>query len=429
MEWQRPEPLLARASVFSSLMVRSTSPSTDPALDAAALLRRVGFFTLFVIMPIAAQVARRATVLLAPIAVVLLIIASAIDRRHRPFADGLTRLLTRPAFLAGMLVILWAALSLVWTPFPGSAAERLANLVVTIALTLAGYFALPDRMRSANLYLLPLGVGAASMVAILIGLFGDAVMQDSGEADNALERGSVLLALLAWPAVAWLRSRNRNTESLAIALIVAGALLLAPETTALFGLVVGALVFALTNYRQVLGVRLTAIAAAGLVAAAPLLPFLAKPIASLLFGLNAPSVLSLNVWQNLIAAEPLRLVTGHGFEAALRGRFAGLLPMNAPLSILFEIWYELGVVGAFAVAYALYAAIRRAGRDSAVLAPGAVAGFATALALGCAGVGTTVIWWLTSLAVTVLAFIAIERGQFRSRRPQASLLTRSTDEG
>lgn len=405
-------------------MVRPSNPSADPALDAAALLRRMGFFTLFVVMPVAAQVARRATVLLAPIAVVLLIIASAIDRRQRPFPGGMMRMLGAPAFLAGMLVILWAALSLVWTPFPGSAAERLANLVVTIVLTLAAYFSLPDRMRSANLYLLPLGVGAAAMVAILIGLFGDVVMQDDGDSDSALERGSVLLALLVWPAIAWLRSRNRNTESLTIAVIVGGALLLAPDSAALLGLVVGALAFALTNYRQSIGVRITALAAAGLIAAAPLLPFLLRPGAALLFGSNGSGVKSLAVWEKIVTSEPLRLVTGHGFESALRGRFAGLLPMNAPTTILFELWYELGIVGALAVAFTIYATTRSTVRQS-IVAPGAVAGFAAAFALGCAGVGTTVIWWLTSLAVTILAFVTIERGQFRSRRPQASMLTRS----
>ncbi len=48
-------------------MPRASNPTTiDPALDAAALLRRIGFFGLFVILPVLAQVARRATVILAP---------------------------------------------------------------------------------------------------------------------------------------------------------------------------------------------------------------------------------------------------------------------------------------------------------------------------------------------------------------------------
>ena len=52
-------------------------------------------------------------------------------------------------------------------------------------------------MRSANLYLLPLGVGAAAIVAILINLVGDAMLKDNPDGDSALERGAVLLALLA----------------------------------------------------------------------------------------------------------------------------------------------------------------------------------------------------------------------------------------
>src|SRR5919205_4361401 len=37
----------------------SKSTTIDPALDAAALLRRIGFFGLFVVLPVLAQVARR----------------------------------------------------------------------------------------------------------------------------------------------------------------------------------------------------------------------------------------------------------------------------------------------------------------------------------------------------------------------------------
>ncbi|MFX8235315.1 hypothetical protein ABTL20_22040, partial [Acinetobacter baumannii] len=81
-----------------------------------------------------------------PIAVILLIIASVIDRRQRPVRPAASRLLNAPAFLAGMLVILWSALSLTWTPFVGPGVERLANLMATIGLALLGYLALPDRM-------------------------------------------------------------------------------------------------------------------------------------------------------------------------------------------------------------------------------------------------------------------------------------------
>ena len=406
-------------------MARPSNPSADPALDAAALLRRIGFFMLFVVVPIVAQVSRRSTVVFTPIAVVLLIVATGIDAQHRPLWSGLGRFLRAPAFLAGLLVLLWSALSIVWTPFPDVALARLGNLVMTIALTLAGYLALPDRMRSANLYLLPIGVGAAAVVAILIGLFGDALTSAGPEGDDSVaERGAVLLALFAWPAVAWLRSRQRATESLALVMLVAAALLWAPGATPLGALSIGVLAFALTSWRPATGVRTVALAMAGLLALAPLIPFLLRPIVGLVLNPTASSMMSLTAWRRVVVNEPLRLVTGHGFETALRSRLVGMLPQNAPSTFLFEFWYELGIVGAFAAAFALYASATRAGREHTVLTPCAMATFATAYTIGAIGVGLTAIWWITSLAIAALAFVTIERGQFRSKRPKVSLLNR-----
>ncbi|TXN32946.1 peptide ABC transporter permease [Methylobacterium sp. WL19] len=405
----------------------TSRPSIDPALDAAALLRRVGFFGLFVLLPVAAQVARRATVILAPIAIALIVIASAIDGKQRPLRVTATRMLTSTAFLAGGLVILWSALSLVWTPFLGPATERLLNLTATILMTLAAYLALPDRMRSANLYLLPLGVIAASIVSIVFGLFGDTLLRTMPEDQSSVDRGLTVLALLVWPSVAWLRSRGRDLEALGTAILVALALSISPNITQILALAVGAVAFALTTYRPLVGVRAVALVCGGLLVSAPFLPFIARPIGIVALGPTAPNVLTIKAWQKVVTTEPVRLVTGHGFETASRGRFVNLLPGNAPTTMLFELWYELGIVGAFAAAFALHAAIRHSGRLATATAPGAIAPgamavFASAFTIACIGVGLTVIWWVTTLTVTVLVFIAVERGQFRTRRPKASLL-------
>ncbi len=409
-------------------MPRASTQTIDPALDAAALLRRVGFFGLFVVLPVLAQVARRAAVILAPIAVVLLLIASGIDRRQRPAVPAIRRLLTAPAFLAGSLVVLWSALSLAWTPFLGPAGERLANLVATIGLGLAAYLVLPDRMRSANLYLLPLGVTAGAIVAIALGVSG-ARMAPGMEDDGALDRGLILLILLVWPALAWLRSRRRDREALVVALLVAVALTVQPDATQIAALAIGALAYALTSLRLKAGVAATALTAAILLAAAPILPFLARPIASAVLGPVSPAALSLKSWQKVVTTEPVRLVTGHGLETALRGRVVGLVPANAPTTALFEFWYELGIVGALAAAFALYASIRRAGRDAPALVPGAMACFASAFAVACLGVGLTTVWWLATLGIAVMVFVTVERGQFRTSRPKVTRLRRLRDDG
>ncbi|WP_407522523.1 peptide ABC transporter permease [Methylobacterium oryzisoli] len=403
-------------------MPRAVSSHSDPAVDAAALLRRIGFFAMLVVVPTAALLSRRAIVIVVPIAVVLLCLAAALDGAARPALTGLGRFARARAAAAGALLVGWAALSLVWTPFPGPAAERLLNIAVTVGLTLAGFLALPDRMRAANAYLLPVGVALAAVLAVALGLFSGAALRVGLDDDSALERGAMLLALLVWPAVAWLRSRRRDIEALGVAVAVALALVLAPSPIPLLALAAGAAAFALTAWRREIGVKVTAGVAAGLVVLSPLLPFLLRPLVTPVLGPLHPLSLSLRTWQRVVTSEPLRLITGHGFETALRGRVVGLLPANAPSSLLFEIWYELGVVGAFAAAFVLWSSLRQSGREHPLLAPGAMATAAAAFASACLGIGTTVIWWLTSLAVAVLAFAAIERGQFRTSRPRASAL-------
>ncbi len=401
-------------------MARAPSHTVDPALDAAALLRRVGFFGLFFVVPVAAQVARRASVVIAPIAVILLVIASAIDRQHRPLRSSLA-LLRAPAAVAGLLLIGWTGLSLVWTPFPIQATERFSNILATILLTVAGYLAVPDRMRSANLYLLPIGIAAGALVAIATGLFQYAMVDIAPDGDTAPSRGAVLLAVLGWPAISWLRSRGRDLEALGLALLVTGAAVIAGAPMPLLALALGALVFGLTSQRLGLGTRLTAGALGAIMALAPLVPLIGRPIAVGLFGKSGPDAQALIAWQKLVTAEPLRLVTGHGFETALRGRFVGMVPPSAPNSVLFEMWYELGVVGALAAAFALYAALRRAADASAPVVPGIMAACVTAFTLCCVGLRPTVAWWLTAMILTVLAFLAVERGQFRSRRPKVRI--------
>ena len=400
-------------------MARAPSVTADPAADAAALLRRIGFTLLMLGLPIAALVARRAVVILAPMAIVLLVIATAIDGGARPARAALRGLAVSAAGIAGVLVLLWCWLSLIWTPFPAEASERLLNIVGTVVLAVAGYLALPDRMRSANLYILPVGVGLAALCAVVLALMGG----DEEDRQN-LERGLIVLALLVWPAAAWLRSRGRDLESLLLALVVALATVLRPQPLPLQGMAVGAMVFALAAAYPSAGARAVGLVMAGLLALAPLVPFLLRPLAVGWLGPDHPLAASLEIWQSVIIYEPARLITGHGFETALRGRFVGLLDPGAPSTLLFEVWYELGLVGALAGAVALWRSAGRAGQDHPVLVPGIAAAFATAFTFACLGIGTAQVWWFTALAVTVLMFVAIERGQFRTTRPKAILRRR-----
>ena len=399
-------------------MARASSPPIDPAADAAALLRRLGFATLMLVLPVATLVARRGSVVLVPIGLVLIIIAAVLDGRHRGLRETLPRFATSPAGLAGGLLLGWCALSLLWTPFFGAASERVLGMIGIVALVVAGYLALPDRTRAANLYILPVGIGLAAALAIVLTLLTDARYRDE------LERGLIVLVLLLWPAVAWLHSRRHDWEALGLAALVTVAAVIGPKPLPLTALAAGAVIYAITSLAPSLGARATATTLAGSVLLAPLIPLIVRPIGVELWGRDNPYVASLSVWRRIILDEPGRLMTGHGFETAFRGRFVGLLPPNAPSTLLFEIWYDLGIIGAASAAVALYFAVTRAGRRQPTLVPAAMAAFASAFAVACLGIGTGQMWWFTAVAALILIFVTTERGQFRTTRPKASLNVR-----
>src|SRR5690348_10148066 len=140
-------------------MPRVYSMTADPAAAAASLLRRVGFTILMTLVPVAALVTRRAVVVLAPVGIVLLVFAAVLDGNSASIRERLRALVLSPGGLAAGVALGWCALSLVWTPFLAQASERLVNIAGVLIVMLAGYLCLPDRMRSANLYILPVGVG------------------------------------------------------------------------------------------------------------------------------------------------------------------------------------------------------------------------------------------------------------------------------
>lgn len=399
-------------------MVRSISPTANPSADAAALLRRLGFAILLFAIPLAALFTRRALVVLAPLAVALIVLAGFLDgSAKKPGQRGLGFILSGPG-IAGAVLVLWAGLSLIWTPFVPQASERLLNILAMGLMALVGYLALPERMRSANLYLLPVGVGLAALIGIPMLLREGGHLEPDG---LGVERGMIVLVLLVWPALTWLHSRGRNLEAVALALAVGVGAFLTADRLPLIGLVAGGLVFAFTAALPRSGSRLIALLMAGLLLAAPGLPFLLKPLAESVLGSGSSAVASLEAWQALILKEPLRLLTGHGLVTSWRGRLFGLVPTNAPFSLLFEVWYELGIVGAVSGAILLFKAALSAGGHRPILGPGIMASFAAAFTLGACGIGVAQIWWFTALVVLVLIFVAVERGQFRTKRPKAIL--------
>lgn len=388
----------------------------DPAADAALLLRRIAFGTLALLLPIASLVSRRAAVVLAPIGVVLLVIAMLIEDPR----DFVSRLKRSVFSLPGLILIglvAWAVLSLVWSPYTLSATEKASNIVLAVALGFLGNAALPERMRASNLNLAPLGAGTAAAFALALIVMTALRHQDT---DAGVERGISVILIMAWPALAWLLSRERGLSALGLALIVGLLSLTRFEDGEAVAMICGAVAFGAVSASRERAAAMVAAVLAGLILLAPILPFLMIPIVSRLPESTLAPALA--VWADVISSAPIQLVTGHGLDTVLRGRLIGALPPATPTTLLFETWYELGLVGAAAAAFCLYVAVRAAGRMPGALAAGGVAAFTTAFALSALGFATLQPWWLMTLTSVVLMFGAIARGQYRTDRPVAPLL-------
>lgn len=383
-----------------------------PAADAAALLRRLGFAILFVALPIAGLLFRRGVVVLLPVGIALLCLAALLDGKGRARrsleAAAASTTLAVLAFLAG-----WALLSSAWAPVPFFGLERFGGALASPVLALAAILALPERTRAANLYLLPVGVLLGVLTTLGIVVAGGAV---SGDEDGpGIARGLACLALLLWPAIGWLSSRTRDVEAAALALALGIAVALGPQEAVPVALAAGACGYVLAA----LGGRLGAVVAGCLMAGA----LFATPILAL--AARFAALPPIGSFGDVVRADPLRLATGRGLGDLARLRLGGGLPASVPDSLPVALWFDLGFVGVLAAAVALVVGLAQAGRAAGPLLPGLVGAVTTAFALACLGMGSGQAWWPACIALTVLAFVAIERGQFRTRRPRAGAPSRA----
>lgn len=398
---------------------RPRGTPADAAADAAGFLRRLGFAVMVGLLPVAAVVMRHAVVGIAPVGAILFSIAMLIESEGRePFRRMLSLIRTRAA-AALLFLIFWAGLSLLWTPFFDDASERLMKAMGVGLCAFAATASMPVRMRASNLYLVALGAGVGALSAIAWVLtVPNAHTAFDGEGP-VLARTAVSVTLLAWPGLAWLLMRSERAMAILLAVAVTCAALLAGSPPAVLALLAGAVGFGLTAVAP----RQTIPAATWLLAlvilAAPALPLLLTPLARLLLGLDADALQPLLIWRDSVLGEPVRLITGHGLDTALRSQLAGILALGAPQSILFEVWYELGLLGAAPLALLTALALRSAGGLGEAIAPCLVGAVVNLLAFACLGLGGSQTWWLTLIAVLSIAFTGVIHGRFGTRRPKA----------
>ena len=400
------------------MTVRPPRPHDEPATDAAHLITRLAIGLLLIVAPIASVVTVRAIYVLVPVGVVLTLVAWLLE----PGGRGPSQLRAALFSSTGLMLIFflsWAALSLIWTPFGVGPSERFVKSASTFALAATAAALLPERTRTSNLYLLPIGAGAGALAIVALAFFGPSTTGKPVDPNvPVLARAAFGLALLVWPALGALIIREKTGAAVALAALTIVAELAAGVPLALMATAAGALAFAGALANPNSAGRVAALTGAILFLAAPIV---AWAIYMILPAASTPTVLLPAIaWGDIIAKDGLHGLVGHGFDAARLGVAAGYLHPATPRSVLFEVWFELGAVGAVGAALLWAQASRRAGRASPAIAPFLLAGLTAALAMSAFGLGIAPVWWVTLLALAGFAFALLQHGHGRNQRPEVS---------
>lgn len=369
--------------------------------------------------PLVGVLSRRALPVLLPVGLAILT-AGYLLSVSRVGLLALRDALLSPIGLAGLFVAGWATLSLLWTPFPEIAAPRLAATGVTLLAAVAVIALLPERRARAYLYLLPGGIAATGLATFVLALRGPASFRGGTEFDpSLLERSLLTLSMLLWPALGALAAFTRWRLAAALAVLVALTLFAADARLAMAAFAAAALTFASAAGGARRTGRALALAVAVLVAVAPALPFALAPLARAVPPVGASTVAAMSDWRGLVALDLPRLFTGHGIDGARLGTALGYLPRHTPRTVLFEVWYDLGALGALALATLFAFALRAAGEAAAHVAPPLLGGMVTTLAITLLGLATAQLWFVTLVSLQAVAFGLLARSS-RNDRPAAT---------
>lgn len=393
--------------------------------DASALLVRLGMFALAILVPCVAVISRRPIFVLTPIAMILIAIGSRLSTERRPRTLArLQRACTSPVGLVTLLLILWCGMSMIWTPFPELARDRFIKTAGTILVSLVTLGSLPNAVKASNANLLPIGVAAAAIAIAAISLVRPEFVAMTDTETGTVQRAMIGVAVLFWPAVGALANRERMAAAGGVAVLVAVAAVVAWSPATLVAIIISIVAFTLACLNPGLTGILFGSLTAALIIAAPVVPI---AIVHILpdHGIAGPTQGYFANWAEIVRLDWSKLLTGHGFDTTARALQAGRLGTEPPRGLLFEVWYELGLVGAAAIAALAFMAFAIAGRSARVTAPFLTAMLLEITVLSVADQPLSELWWLTTVNVAAVSFVIAMRAHAHSDRVRATVAATS----
>jgi len=382
----------------------------DPAEDAAVLLMRLGFIVLFLGIPLGAELARRSLFLLFPIGLVLSL-GSALLVMSRSMRARAFKIRMSFVLATALSLIFWAVLSLLWSPFWSAALAFVIKALLTGLFTFLTCRALPEHTRSANLYLVSIGLFAAIVAPLIrpalhVSHFGQYMVLD--------DRAAVTLAVMAWPGIAALAIRRHVVWASLLGIGIALLLILTHQLT---GVLIMALATAVYAASTTIQDKLTHWLGIGFG-----LLILLSPAFILVVGLFASADTMLGAYdlalKQSLLSDVARLVTGRGLGASSHSAL-GELDMTAAHWLGFELWFDLGLLGVCAMIAVIYCSFIACKQLHPSLSGFVLACMTSIVLFALVGQGFAQIWWLTLLSTVAIGFQAVKNGQYRRHRPGA----------
>jgi exopolysaccharide production protein ExoQ len=396
---------------------RAYEAPLDPALAVSGLLTRLGLFLLVIFAPFFAMFSRHAVAIIVPIATALLIMAAALDGRLPMALHRLTRSLLSYETLALFLLMIWAAITIFWTPQPSAAAGQLPSILLVVLLFAVTISCLKGNVRFSDVNLIPIGLSIAA-VALILEFLPYSPLRGLGEVageNTESVRAAMLLALLIWPAVGAVLARGRSWQALLMCLVTILALWLVHSLVVFTAFLTGIMVMTTALWRPRLAARLVGIGALVLLVLAPLAGWLMARYGGFLLPAEGDHLVA--VWRDVTFSLPTHLIAGYGFDAsASLTRGVGGQLLASPRNAALQVWLELGLIGVLLAAMALWLTFRGMDRDDDRSVPAALAVSATAVVMMFAGLASWQTWWLMALGLTSVSLAFLARLGARRRR-------------
>ncbi len=334
-----------------------------------------------------------------------------------------------PPLLILLVLALWAAVSMTWSPMRIDLAKlkgygdvesltalKLFLQVATYGAAVVALRGLPDAGARRAATVLAYGMVALAFVAALDSLSGAVIYQQlhrvTGEAirpDLAMVKVSAstyIQALMFWPVALILSRRSRPLLIWLLAAAVIVTSVVCSSDACILAMAAGGLVWLLV---RVFG-GVAAKVLVGLVAA----PFVLAPLV-VLIGVETGLVAKLhalvpaswdarlNIWT--FAADHIQNHPFRGWGLDASRTFGSAIPLHTHNAQL-QLWLELGAIGAALAGvffcWLAYGAVRLAerSRGEAAMAAGALVSY---LVIGGLSFGVWQEWWLASGALTLIA--------------------------